>query len=343
MPLVFLGGSTPIDSYLLELTIWTGDKVNDLPSQPTYTITKENTAQSTSTDNVDVARLIDDFIAPVRNVQNTTGIINGLNTVWVRYRTVLNFGNSIEVNQDVTTTAVKGYAYGNEGKNFQTGKRILLDGDEFDAHKDSLFLIPFTRDENTETGITVTGFPSGNQIYLNNNLVGSTNTQGVVSIFNIDCSEATGDERIDVNLPLGFTKNRIYIYLREECKHTPYDVTFINRYGHEQNITFFKERTDTVNVESESYERSFGQPSGGVHQFVDFNTNAKQTITLSTGYLEEGINESIKQLLLSERIWIGSDPVNIKTKSQTLQTRNNNRLISYTIEFEYSYNLINTI
>ena len=64
-------------------------------------------------------------------------------------------------------------------------------------------------------------------------------------------------------------------------------------------------------------------------------------------FFDEPNNETIQQLLLSESIWIveGANliPVNIKTLSNEWKTQLNNSLINYTIEFEYSYNLVNNV
>ena len=63
--------------------------------------------------------------------------------------------------------------------------------------------------------------------------------------------------------------------------------------------------------------------------------------------VDEDNTEVVKQMLLSERVWMYVDavptPLNIVDKSFKYKTRQNDRLISYTIKFEKSYNEINNI
>ena len=85
-----------------------------------------------------------------------------------------------------------------------------------------------------------------------------------------------------------------------------------------------------------------------------FNTQAKQTHTLSSGYYPEYANAYFEELLLSEYVWYtrpednqpNSDetiPVIVKTSSMIYKTSLNDRLIEYTIEFEDTFDYINNI
>ena len=57
--------------------------------------------------------------------------------------------------------------------------------------------------------------------------------------------------------------------------------------------------------------------------------------------------EVVRQMLLSEQVWIydGSSTLPINLKSNTLQFKKsvNDKLISYTISFEYAFDKINNI
>ena len=82
-----------------------------------------------------------------------------------------------------------------------------------------------------------------------------------------------------------------------------------------------------------------------------FNTQGKQTHTLSSGYYPEFANQQFEELLLSEYVWLstfrkGSGviiPVKVKTSSVAFKTSVNDRLIEYTIEFEEAFDYINNI
>jgi tRNA(Leu) C34 or U34 (ribose-2'-O)-methylase TrmL len=80
-----------------------------------------------------------------------------------------------------------------------------------------------------------------------------------------------------------------------------------------------------------------------------FNTQAKQSYKLSSGYYPEGLNEYFEQLLLSEYVWLKLEsstvriPVKVKTSSMNFKTSVNDRLIEYTINFEEAFDYINNI
>ena len=61
----------------------------------------------------------------------------------------------------------------------------------------------------------------------------------------------------------------------------------------------------------------------------------------------EEYNEVIRQLLSSEDIWIVEDnktiPILVKDSNFTYRTHLNDKLVNYTIEFEYAFSGINTI
>jgi hypothetical protein len=78
-----------------------------------------------------------------------------------------------------------------------------------------------------------------------------------------------------------------------------------------------------------------------------YNTNAKQSITLNTGFINEDSNSVIEELFLSENVWIRKDsktlPIIPKTKTLTFKTSVNDRLANYTIDFDYAFNKINNV
>ncbi|MCW4470605.1 hypothetical protein OGH69_16660 [Flavobacterium sp. MFBS3-15] len=75
--------------------------------------------------------------------------------------------------------------------------------------------------------------------------------------------------------------------------------------------------------------------------------NAKTKFTVNSGFVTEDKNEAIRQLLLSERVWMlnGNEaiPLNVATSSQEFKTRQNDRLINYAIEFEHAFYENNTV
>jgi len=142
--------------------------------------------------------------------------------------------------------------------------------------------------------------------------------------------------------------------IKEQCKskYIPNKVTFVNKFGTLQDMYFFKKATEKMTVKKESYKANILNNSNSYstsnHVNQDFNVVGSESISLSSGYLEESYNEAFKQLMLSEKVWVTDEdykvtPINIKTSNITYKTSLNDRLVEYTIDFENSFDTINNI
>jgi hypothetical protein len=139
-------------------------------------------------------------------------------------------------------------------------------------------------------------------------------------------------------------------------------IIFINRYGVQQDLWFFLKETKTLARQNEGYKANIltypNTNNPATYSISDapnktFNTTAKQTFTLSSGYYPQGANNFFEELLLSEYVWIerpnkisGNDevvPVKVKKSSIQFKTSVNDRLIDYTIDFEEAFDYINNI
>jgi hypothetical protein len=136
-------------------------------------------------------------------------------------------------------------------------------------------------------------------------------------------------------------------------------IIYINKYGVQQDLWFFLKETRNIARTNEGYKsNTITYPNGSSATYniqnapnKVFNTQAKQTHTLSSGYYPEFLNQQFEELLLSEYIWLstfkkGSGviiPVKVKTSTVAFKTSVNDRLIEYTMEFEEAYDYINNI
>ena len=140
-----------------------------------------------------------------------------------------------------------------------------------------------------------------------------------------------------------------YFYPLEECKYTPVIIDFVNKYGAWQREFFFKASTDNFNVENTEYNlmQTSQFPttfySGLEGQRKTFNTNAKKSIKVNTGWVAESWKEVLKQIMLSERILIDNKPAKINTKSTELFKHINTKQINYSLDFEFAYDVINSV
>lgn len=184
------------------------------------------------------------------------------------------------------------------------------------------------------TEITITSYPL-NEIGQLFTVTPTYNANMIVKNLWIDISEAPTDQYIEIAFD-GVVKKTLLI--TDECRYTPVDIVFQNKDGGTQSITMFKARRDTLIVEKETFEGSRDIPN---HQFIDYNVNGKEKLNVNTGFLTEDKNESIKQLLLSERVWmlegVIAIPLRVTTTTQEFKTRQNDRMINYAIEFEHAY------
>ncbi len=142
-------------------------------------------------------------------------------------------------------------------------------------------------------------------------------------------------------------------------KYEPQRITFVNKYGQFQDLWFALKKVLTTSTTKEEYQ-GINLTSSGFNTTYDttkptrvvYNKEAKQRITLNSGYYPEGYNAVFEQLLESEQVWIqflnsvGQTqylPVNVVTSSFVEKTKLNDKLIDYTIEFAEAYDKINNI
>lgn len=140
---------------------------------------------------------------------------------------------------------------------------------------------------------------------------------------------------------------RVRYTLTCEPKYTPYQVAFVNRYGVADFITFFKVSTEQGNFTSDQYKRSiyqdgFTSASSQIGQYQSFNTNARSTITMNTGWVDENYADVIEDILMSESVaillngtWMAANP---QRGSVDYQKEVNQKMINYTLSFDVAFN-----
>lgn len=190
--------------------------------------------------------------------------------------------------------------------------------------------------------ITIISYPNNT---LNESIDEGTslNSAEMVKYIWVDVSEAAGEEYIEVS----DGTDTITLLITDECRYTPIDIFYINRNGAQHTLTMFKKSTDSINITDEEYQSSNGQPILGNHQFNRYNVQATTKLKVNTGFIDESNNDIIKELLLSEKVWRYDNgnfiPLKVASKSLEYKTQANDKLINYTIDFDYAFNEINNI
>jgi len=132
----------------------------------------------------------------------------------------------------------------------------------------------------------------------------------------------------------------------EECKYTPVIIDFINKYGAWHREFFFKASNDNFSIENTEYNlmqtNSFSYSVTEGQRKV-FNANGKKSVKVNTGWVNESWKEVLKQIMLSERILIDDKPAKINSKSTELFKHINTKQINYSLEFEFAYDVINSV
>lgn len=138
-----------------------------------------------------------------------------------------------------------------------------------------------------------------------------------------------------------------------EPKYQELQVIFYNKFGALQIMPFYKKSVDSINTNSDSYKRNLMEfatdPTYNTekHQIRQFHVTGKESITMNTGFIQESFNEVIKQMMLSEQVWVDNGtevlPITLNTKSLQFKKSVNDKLINYTVDFEYAFNKINDI
>lgn len=134
-----------------------------------------------------------------------------------------------------------------------------------------------------------------------------------------------------------------YFKPMEECKYSPIILDFVNKYGAWQREFLFKNSTESISMENQTYKNYRTNPIAFNSQeslSTTFNTNATESIKTNTGWVDESYKDTITQLLLSDNILLNNRPATITTKQIDLQKNINNKLINYSLDFQFSNSVI---
>lgn len=357
-----------LKSVQFNLYIWDGDLTTEIPASPTYQFIKD-TVGSNSYIIFEIADLVRDYIQTEYNEYST-------NAVWVKwtYQMYSNVSRAsgTEIGSLQTPSpviALDGYGYFEDGAMPELSRTLLqtntdvyyLDGRDIVV---SVFSEDVASVALSGTGVSnvyweqINNFWDQYDVSWDSGSTGQPISDSTDSNAKIVYVKITDTENLADTTTLVITNNdtsTINVTLHKVCepKYEPMSVIFYNKFGAMQNIWFFKKSILKMDISSDLFKRNIvdfsSTPSYNTakHQIKSFNVNAKESLSLNTGFLPEGFNEIVKQLMMSEEVWIdnGSQvlPVKVKTSSLEFKTSVNDKLIDYSLEFEYAYDKINNI
>ena len=361
----------------LDIEIYTGTAhTSGHTLSPTYTLSSTAAGQFGFYVNFEISALIKDYLATGFDGHYTpiASIYTTINVDYQVTKTLTNGSSTVET-AVLGLRAFDGYGFFEEGANPQLVQGLLISNKIIMKPDDAPLRFPV--DANNTTSVSF--FSKGQEIYTESVADQTNSINWVKYITNESQAGADGFEdrvledggtfensqclnnflaqfgiygvdTVYVNATEGVTK--LEIRNIEECKFTPYKLVFVNKYGALQDLWMFKRSNLSIKKEEEIFRSSTLLSTTGTyntfeHQDKTFNINAKESLSLNTGFYPEEYNEVFRQFTLSERVWIEYDnktlPVTVKSSDFSFQTKLNDKLINYTIEVEFAFDKINSV
>jgi len=377
-PYYIKGSASGAASVKFQLKIYSGEK-SPLPSSTDYEIIKNTTTPASGNPYavIEVSELIRDYIY-------TDYYTDAVDAVWVYVTTTVydganGTGSVIGSPASTYYLALDGFGYFEEGVNPRTS--IDPDDDSYTPMtlQDNLTVyfvpgeqitLPFFTEAEPLVDFTFSGGAGVEWQLLANywetydglwnsslddvQITDSTDSLEKIYYLGIYPTDdiQTGDTAVVTSTTGNAQTQNIVFKALCAGKYPDVKIVFYNKYGAIQELWAHKKSTKSLNTQSEDYNRNIMDYSTldynvYKHATSRFDVNGRESIVVNTDFMDETINDPVKQLLLSEQVWldIGSDtfPVVIKTSSLTEKTSVNDKMVQYTFEFEYAYDKVQNI
>jgi len=312
---------------------------------PQYTLSKLIPASNNLETLYDISPYIREYISfasfTPTNTFTTNPTAQRVNVRVKRYKLVVSTYTLLDTTDYI---AFDGYTYYEEGRNYNLG--------DFGLNQAEYYFTP-TTSAGILRVITGTGYTAR---YTNLSTSAVTNvslTNNIVlDIARVIVANQTDGNKLEILDATSAVLATYNFVAQEECKYVPINIDFVNKYWAWQRTCFFKASNDTFSVENTEY--NLLQTDGFEYNVQEgqrkiFNANGKKSIKVNTGWVDESWNEVLKQIMLSERILIDDEnkveilPAKINTKSTELFKHINTKQINYTLEFEFAYDVINSV
>jgi hypothetical protein len=330
------------DSMNLNVYLYSGHQVNDRPVAPTYTLSKSVVQAGQSTIGFDIHSLINDRVQG--NIINFGGAgaspVNFTDTVWCYVEADIYLADDIVLQLEQQLLGVDGFGYHSELFNPQIQTKVLSSITDHIVYDGTEYPLYFLTEGLTEITINGVNVDFDFDTNYNSQNIGYVNLAAYID----------NDTAFTAVFEYGAVTETHNVTVRNECRYTKVNCLFKNKYGVYQSLVFPKLSKNDFNRTAQDYTRSIanvGQYNLNTHSKRNYLTSLSQKITVNTDFLPENQNELIKELLLSEFVYLKIDevltPVNLTSSSWAEKTSHINKLIQYTMEFTISHDLMNNI
>ena len=295
--------------------------------------------------------------------QNFNGAFSAvLQSLWVTVGTrgFKADGTALGTASTNTYLAQEGFNTFKEGVNYTTEPEAMITANYMQVKKGDAIRIPVNKER-----VNSVAFKNGNTTISTVTITDNGDSDQKIQY--TAASNNTIDNAV-VTYDTSSTRT-ITIEQIEECKYSPFKCVFLNRWGALENLYFFKKSSSSLQSQNEKFNRSifaankvsqvliagscdtintYNSYSTTDHAVKTYNTNAKETLVLNTGFIRDDMNTSFQELLVSEYIWLVDStgsvlPSVLKDSSFTTKTGLNDKMINYTMEFEMSFDYINNV
>jgi len=326
----------PLKRIELNLYIYEGVLNTNKPSTPQYTIKKDRISGNTNI-SLEIGELVRDYLSSTFNNDYIS------HTRWVEadvfYFDEADQPFTFSNPQNFSFIALDGYGYFEDGTNPELQRHALISSNTIFIPEDTSSKLPIFAEgvgKVTINGVDTQISDNGN---TNQKIQYLTIPANVDNILVYDTDDTTLLKTIRV-------KNIC------EPKYETFKISFINKYGAFENLFLFKKSIENLQVTSDNFKRNIISNSTSTYNTYEgqrerYNVNGQTTLTLNTGFIDEEINKTIEELFLSENVFIRFEnktlPIIPKTQNLTFKTSLNDRLINYTIDFDFAYDKINNV
>jgi len=329
-----------------ELYIWNGKYATSAPATPTKTLSKKIPSSVVTSVNYNISSYLREYISFSSPVTIYNSIAYAPTAQFCNVIVKLYLGGVLQ--STTRYEAFDGFGYYEDDYN-PTLSTCLLDEGTYYYYYDSSGLISdldkrpgsLTMDAISDWSVKYTNLVSAAVT-----TVPLLTTTDLVSIYRVRSTNWADGNKVEVLDGTSVVQATYYFKPIEECKYEVYYLDFINRYGAWQKEFLFKASKQSIqtknteyNLMSSSYNYNPLDATNAV-----MNANGNESVKCNTGWVDEFFGTTtLKQILLSERILLNGKPVKMKTKGVDVQKHINEKLINYTLEFDYAYDIINNV
>ena len=332
----------------VELFIWNG--TGSAPASPTYTLSKLIPASNNINTEYNISPYLREFLTFNIRQRPYNGFAASQITQYcrVQIKTYKLVSGTYTLVDNDTFYSYDGFVYYESGYNSSLNYDILHDEGTFNYYYDGLNPSVFA---DRRAGFIMVKTGTSYKAKYTNLVSGATHTQAltnnaltdVLRVYQNYYSSGNTLEILDAIDAVIWTGTfKPY----ENCKYEAVLCDFVNKYGCWQRTWFYAASNDTLTVESQEYNLMQTAAVGRIFPARNaeyFNNNGKKSIKVNTDWVTEDYKELLRQIMLSEKIIINDYPAKLNSKSTELFKNINTKMINYSLEFEYAFDVINSV